>query len=192
MKFILILLSNLLILNQCLAAGESNPIDVSISNWKSEEIVTGLIDGDVESIITMAEHLGKSSEDAQFTNEVFFVTLKNGIQGVFKPQSGNSLDHFGEVAAYKLSCKLGFSNVPPTVMRKIGEKDGSLQLYVKPNYDLLGKNKGEFDKMWGNNNPEEVQNLKIFYYVFGQWDNGPHNMLMIDDAGEKKLIAIDN
>jgi uncharacterized repeat protein (TIGR03843 family) len=77
----------------------------------------------------------------QSSNYTFFVELslagKRGF-GVYKPQAGEAplWDFPGgtlyqrECASYELNCLLGWSQVPPTVVREGESGVGSLQLYV--------------------------------------------------------------
>ncbi len=78
------------------------------------------------------------------SNYSFAVALTdaNGIEqlAVYKPRSGEAPLHDfrsgtlfrREVAAYRLSNRLGWGLVPPTVIRQGPHGTGSLQLYVQP------------------------------------------------------------
>jgi hypothetical protein len=67
---------------------------------------------------------------------------------------------------------------------------GSLQLFVDTKIDLLAK--GEYQKVLAKASDVDNANLRIFYFVFGQWDSGAHNLLAYDDADKTYLVAIDN
>ena len=38
-------------------------------------------------------------------------------------------------AAYELSRVMGIDNVPPVVIRRVGDKEGSVQLWIESTYD---------------------------------------------------------
>ncbi len=103
---------------------------------------------------------------------------------------GDLGDAYAEVAAYQASLVLGFPRIPPTVIRKVNGTLGSLQLFIETSIDALAP--GVFNATLKEVDPEEVDNLKIFYFVFNQWDSGPHNILIIENQGKKHFVAIDN
>lgn len=72
-------------------------------------------------------------------NESRVVELENGERGLFKPRDGENPEHRAfvsgslaerEVAAYQLDRELGWGLVPTTVMRRVGEREGSFQRWV--------------------------------------------------------------
>lgn len=76
------------------------------------------------------------------STEVYLVTLSSGVRAVFKPNpehwviSSKRVNAYlansaAEVAAYSLSRILGLNLVPPTVMRSLDGKVGSLQVFVQ-------------------------------------------------------------
>ena len=108
------------------------------------------------------------------------------LKAVFKPVSENDIgDAWAEVAAYRASLKLGFPYIPPTVLYKSGTSAGSLQLYVETGSDALDSS--TFKSSLQEADSEDLANLDIFNYIFGQWDTGPHNMLIL-----KKIKNISN
>lgn len=147
----------------------------------------------VTSSMPMRDHLISQGKIVEFHNAVLLLSLESGIQAVFKPCLDDTdvlNDSYAEVAAYKACTFMGFDFVPPTVIRTIDGHTGSLQLFVKTNIDPLANN--AFKLALEQANPDDVANLKIFYFVFGQWDTGPHNILLKSDEISTKLIAIDN
>jgi hypothetical protein len=76
------------------------------------------------------------------------------------------------------------------VIREVNGRKGSLQLFVETSIDALAP--GVFDQTLKEVDRDELAHLKLFYFVFGQWDTGPHNILIIEDQTKKHLIAIDN
>lgn len=147
----------------------------------------------VQKIDLMGDYLKEQGKEAQFTSEVYVVTLENGLKGVFKvPSSEEPHAFYAEVGAWKTSSFLEFPFVPPTVLREIeidGKlRKGSLQLFIETPIDLLK----EGEVILKNVSEEEKNNLNVFYFILGQWDVGPHNLLAIKDGFKTHLIAIDN
>ncbi len=163
----------------------------SNSVYSSYETLQLLRTATVENIIPMREFLQQNSEQIEFDNDVYLVNLKGGTKAVFKPVPRDDLgDAHAEVAAYKASQLLGFPEVPPTIIRKIGNKIGSLQLYIQPSLEI--KDLKQYKKFLNTLNPSQVANLKLFYFVFGQWDSGPHNIIIRKEGEQYRLVAIDN
>lgn len=76
--------------------------------------------------------------DEAGTNASYFVDLKSGSKGVFKPCQGSSDPNVGclnEVLAYKMDKKLGLNLVPETIIKpvRIGKEDvtGSFQRKIE-------------------------------------------------------------
>lgn len=160
-------------------------------NWKNSEIATLLKKGKVISMRPMKEHLESCGKKVEFDGEVYLVELDNGLKAVFKSFSQEHIgDAYGEVAAYEASVVLGFPHIPPTVMKTIKDKKGSLQLFVETDIDPLTP--GVYEAALKEVPAEDVANLKLFYFVLGQWDTGPHNTLIVKDKNKTHLIAIDN
>lgn len=161
------------------------------ASWHNPKITKILKTAKVTDIKPMKEVLIEQGKKAEFDGQVFLITLENGVQAVFKSLPlDDQGDAKAEVAAYQASVYLGFPYIPPTVLRKINGMTGSLQLFVNTPIDLL-KN-GEYKKYSKKFSKEDENNLKIFYFVFGQWDSGPHNLLAYPDASKIYPIAIDN
>ena len=158
-------------------------------------IVEQLLHGKIADIQPLESAIGKKGKIVPTERRLFLVTLKSGIQGVFKPLSKKNRpmtaqQMYSEVAAYKASSLLGFSLVPPTVVRTIDGKRGSLQFFVKTNVDPMLP--GMFDHAVTHADKDELATLKIFYYVFGRWSNLPRNFLMHYNKGTFNFIGIDN
>ena len=163
----------------------------SPDTWASAQIIETLKKAPVIHQISMKEALDSQNKTVEFEGDVSLVTLEGGIKAVFKSVSPEDIaDAHGEVAAFKASRVLGFPDVPPTVMRTISGKRGSLQLYVETSIDLLAKD--AYEKALDEVPQEDQDRLRVFYFVFGQWDSGPHNLLLRREAKKTHLIAIDN
>lgn len=167
------------------------PVNTHPDNWKNPEIATLLKRGKVLTKRPMREYLHSLGRKAEFDGKVFIVELDNGLNAVFKSLPKDDLgDAFAEVAAYEASVALGFPNVPPTVIAEMDGMKGSLQLFVETNVDALDR--GVYELALKEAPMEDVANLKLFYFIFGQWDSGKHNMLIFKDEKKTYLIAIDN
>ena len=159
--------------------------------WSNPQITEILKEAEVANIKPMSLFLSENGKTSDFYGQVFLVTLDGGIRAVFKSLKPDELgDAHAEVAAYKASLFLGFPYVPPTVLREIKGMKGSLQLFVPTSVDLLAD--GEYEKAIREVSAEDNANLRIFYFIFGQWDSGPHNLLAYKDETKTYLIAIDN
>lgn len=156
---------------------------------EGKEVVALLQTGKVITQQPMGQVLDSQGKKKEFDNEVFLVTLDNGLKAVFKPDDMGAA--CAEIAAYQASLKLGFPyKIPPTTIRTIDDRTGSLQLFIETSIDPLAP--GIYGQALKEVDPEALANLKIFYFVFGQWDSGPHNLLICKDQGKTSFVAIDN
>lgn len=169
-------------------------INTHPQNWKNSEIITLLKKGKMVFIHPMRDYLQSHGKKIKYTgNSLYLVELDNGLKAVFKsfPQKHLGIaDGSGEVAAYEASIALGFPYIPPTIMRTIGDKKGSLQLLVETDVDSLIP--GVYEAALKKASSDDVANLQLFRFVFGQFDVGPHNTLILKENNKTYLIAIDN
>ncbi len=154
--------------------------------WNHSKIIKNLKSQPLSSIISMKNYLKSKSKKCDYSGKVYLVTLKNGLKAVFKSSEG----YLAEIAAYKASRFLGFPFIPPTVIRRIRGEKGSLQFFVSTDIDAL--NFKEYQKALKNILSKDLANLKLFYFIFGQFDTGPHNILILKNKSRTFLIAIDN
>ncbi len=124
-----------------------------------------------------------------FTGDAELVKLKNDGLGVFKPHThqdyGDRIKFIGnERAAYLVDRFLGFNFVPPTIIRSISGKLGSLQQFVENS--LLPMQLGR--KGRENIPKEEILKLCIFDYIIGNTDRGFNNYLLKGN----QIYAIDH
>ena len=164
-------------------AAETNSLlddDISICQRLATEKIV-----DIKDMRTVLAGQGRK---VRFSHAVSLVTLESGIKGVFK--SVSLCEDACEVAAYKASKFLGFPLVPPTVLRTINGQKGSFQLYVNTNFDPLPR--GNIASALKKADPDDVANLKLFYFVIGQWDTEAHNLLIDIQENNVKIVAIDN
>jgi hypothetical protein len=124
------------------------------------------------------------------SNYSFAVALTdpNGVEqlAVYKPRSGEAPLHDfrsgtlfrREVAAYRLSKRLGWGMVPPTVIRQGPHGTGSLQLYVQPAPDV--EDPHEF---WGDLCLEN-ERIVLFDHIANNADRKLSHCLL--DAGGRR------
>ncbi|HVS63548.1 MAG TPA: hypothetical protein VMT85_08600 [Thermoanaerobaculia bacterium] len=96
--------------------------------------------------------------------------------------------HAFEVAAYRLSRMLGLQLVPPTVMRTIDGRSGSLQLWVENAFTeadaILARR-----PVFGASRHLQRQILKVFDALIYNFDRHQNNLLYGDDG---RIWAIDH
>lgn len=146
---------------------------------KSEEIV---------SHCPMREFLQEWGQVAHFTSQVYLVELASGLKAVLKLSC--SRDAIAEVAAYRASEFLEIHLVPPTVLYVRGETVGSLQYYVEPSCDLMVEDNYLLAR--GKVSSEELANIELFYFIFGQWDPDPSNLIAVQEGEKVSFALIDN
>lgn len=138
-------------------------------------------------------------ENAEFTaaklipwgsNYSFAVALMdpNGIEqlAVYKPRSGEAPLHDfrggtlfrREVAAYRLSKRLGWGIVPPTVIRSGPHGTGSLQIYVQPAAEVEDPH-----NFWGDTCLDN-ERLVLFDHITNNADRKLSHCLL-DPAGKR-------
>lgn len=99
--------------------------------WTGREAV-------IEAVLLHGEVVAKERVGHGITNP-WQVTLEHRgerLVAVWKPlpervESGHHESYRAEVAAYRLSRMLGLGMVPPTVLRQVGGRPGSMQLWVE-------------------------------------------------------------
>ncbi len=147
-----------------------------------------LLQEPITQLIDMAAYLKSLGKEADFTSNVFVATLANGLKAVFKPGYGRH----AEVAAYKASKFLRERPlVPPTVLRTINSKEGSLQLLIESTFDLV-KDENVYRTLFSQLNPKDLSDMKLFYFIFGQWDIGRSNQIIQRSHDHLYLALIDN
>ncbi|WP_341761245.1 hypothetical protein [Candidatus Tisiphia endosymbiont of Thecophora atra] len=181
-----IILPSLLTIHFAYASPFNHP-----ETWKKVEISKLLKTSTIHHIEPMRKFLAEKGKKAEFNGEVFLVTLDDQVKAVFKKLPADDLgDAQAEVAAYQASLILGFPHIPPTVMRKINGMTGTLQLYIDTKIDPLVPE--EYEKALQEVSIKDQMNLRTFYFIFGQWDSGSHNLLIFKDINKTYFIAIDN
>jgi hypothetical protein len=126
--------------------------------------------------------------------EVYIVQFQSGIKAVFKPAPmfwvvENKFKNMGlanpnhEEAASIMNQALGLSLVPLTIQRDVGQKHGSVQLFV--NGDTLSKY--QFKKLSAKQK-SLLKDLYVFDYIIQNADRNLFNILVDKDH----IWAIDN
>lgn len=176
---------------------KAKPADTVL--WDNKEIERTLLNGAILQQQPMSDFLNAQKREVNYTKNVFLIELflpelQKNIKAVFKPVDINDQralnEAYGEVVAYQCSLALSFPNIPPTVMREINGQLGSLQFYVDSNIDAQKDN--NYQIAMAETEEKEVQNLKIFYFLLGQWDVGKNNIIIKKDCGKTYLVVIDN
>lgn len=144
----------------------------------------------IKSLQPFKDFAAQQNKKFEADNTIFLVTFDNGVKAVFKPGEEN----ISEVIAYKASQLFHkYRLVPPTVYRQIGDEHGSLQLYVETDIDLLKENTHIFSgNYWDKINQEQINYMKMFYFIFGQWDINAGNQLIVKNNDTYTLALIDN
>lgn len=156
-----------------------------------EEIEKQLSTENIISKVCMEDFLLSKGHIAHFTSEVYLVKLATGIQAVLKlVDTSWPRDAVAEVAAYKASQFLGIHLVPPTVLYTREGLVGSLQYYVEPSFDLMLEDKYEEVKKRVSSN--DLANIELFYFIFGQWDPDPSNLIAVEAKDRAHFALIDN
>ncbi len=129
-------------------------------------------------------HFGKIT-GSKPTHAIKVIILESGLKALFK--TGEY--HYAEVAGYRLSKLLNINLVPPTVYRIINGVQGSLQLFIDaPDLASLDHR----HKYLENLNKKALSDMKLFYYVAGQWDTHHGNQLIEKQGDTYRLWLIDN
>lgn len=147
------------------------------------EIERELIGGVVIKQDNLQDQLEKMNKIPSGTTEAYLLEFNSGMKAVFKPDQKAWTSH-GELAAYKISEFLGLHAVPPTVIREVNGRVGSLQYFIETNIDLKKTSSG-FERI----SQRQWSDANVFHYIIGQWDRHAGNFL-IDK--QDNLILIDN
>lgn len=132
----------------------------------------------------MKAYLRSTGKIPAGTTEVYLVEFENGLKGVFKPKKGQGAV---EVFAYELSKKLKLEIVPPTILRTINGRKGSLQLFIESPYDLIIPS--DLRKAKSIASERSLADIQLFSFLAGKTDSNLGNRL-IDSCGT--WISIDN
>jgi hypothetical protein len=139
------------------------------------------------------------TEENQHANEVLGIKIQKGgemIRCVFKPADGENAEskkqfdvrefYPHECAAYMVSDHFGFDVVPPTLIREINGRIGSLQLFIDHDYYE------DYSKMKGVDiQGEDFQKIALLDWILANCERHEDN-LMVNREDPSRLIAIDH
>lgn len=101
-----------------------------------------------------------------------------------KPQARGFLDSYlSEVAAYELAGLLGFDNVPPVLVRRLGGRRGSLQLWIEGATPYAAWRAARPGSELPAPLARRLDTLRVFDALIANEDRNPGNIL-IGQAGE--------
>lgn len=86
-----------------------------------------------------------------------------------------------EVAAYQISLMLAMDNVPPTVHRRIGREDGTVQIWVEGTMMESERIEQELRSPNGLDWGRQIQEMLVLDELLGNIDRNPGNMLIDAD-----------
>lgn len=162
--------------------------DGSIQDKLTPKVEGGRVTSSKEAILLEREIVIKKKIKGGNIGDAHFVELKNDGNGIFKPHTKYSKEIAAkyinrERAAYLISLFLGFNLVPPTVIRKIDGRLGSMQEFIdaKTAYELG-------DDILINVPESEYLKMFIFDFLIENTDRRLPNYLVKDN----KIYAIDN
>lgn len=130
-------------------------------------------------------------------NRVFLTHFGKKSFGIFKPKEGEWTKDKGiptgtfylrERAAYLVDKALGFNLVPPTIIRAINGKIGSLQQYI-PDTQKFGILEWNDQSKAITANLDKFKNLWLMNYIIFNTDNHKSNLLI---NKEKEIFSIDH
>jgi hypothetical protein len=151
----------------------------------------------------MSSFLKKNGRKVSYSNEVWKVVLEDGTEAIFKTSKDGDLSRNDmEETAFDFSVHTKLAYLPPIVLRSVKlpgaskSKLGFLSVFVETNIDAVALTLKEFEA-WINSVDEPARsNYKVFNYVFGNWDIGSDNTLLLErkngDKAQRFIIAIDN
>lgn len=115
-------------------------------------------------------------------SDVFLLLFKDGLRAVFKPDRP-VLEQVSALRAYHFSQLMNFKLVPPTVIRTIDGKKGTLQLFVEGvmGYDYDLHNLDSFQK----------EKIYVFNFILGGFDSDPDDTVIGKNCNQPALIDND-
>lgn len=158
----------------------------SAAPWSGREafLETALREGEVLSMKRIGEGI---------TNpwKVELAYADERLAGIFKPLERGRYEYpesyESEVAAYRLSEALGIGMVPPTVVRKIGRRTGSLQFWVTGYRSFVDAIEESVPP--GRQWIEQIERMRLFDELIDNPDRNGRNYL-VDE--EWNIVLIDH
>lgn len=155
---------------------------------KTKEPITEIQKTPIEEIITSREPIKIERLNTKF-NEVLLVDLKDDGSVIFKPYDGEDselkeyVQYKKERAAYLFDKIFNWNLVPPTVIRDIGGRMGSAQVFVRGAHMPTGMSSEELSDIF----LKDKSKLYAFDFLIGNDDRAGNYMIK-----DGRIIAIDN
>ena len=157
--------------------------------YKNQEIKKGKLKIDIEKRDSFYKQRKKNHEKETPLFVVFY--YDNIIKSIFKEKNKNtSLFNiiWSTASAYNFSQFFNLKMIPPTIIRKINGRLGSLQLFIESNIKIIScKNKLE---LLSKINRDFARNIYNFYFLTGIQDVHCGNILISKNCS--MLVLIDN
>ena len=109
-------------------------------------------------------------------------------------ENGEVLNHFrdrylGEVAAFELDRLLGLRVVPPTVVRVVGDREGSLQLWIEDSFSILQRREASREPPDRDAYNRQIREMSVFDNLINNVDRNQTNAII---DGDWRLWLIDH
>ena len=137
---------------------------------------------EIVQLIPMRDYLTSNHQEPQFSHEVYLARMHDGLKAVFKPERKLKCA-YAEVAAYKASKFLGLRLVPPTVLKKYKNLQGSLQFFVE--HDPKANHMNQLSL-------KDQSDMHTFCFIFGKSGTRVANRVVAVHNNKYYPALIDN
>lgn len=161
------------------------------------------------NLVELAKVANRSGSESHSSRKLMPVVVRDSKQqsellAIFKPFEGENDEvhrqahleslYPRERAAYLISEHFGFDLVPPTVLRQIDGRIGSLQLFLPPDKYRVVDEEGESEESWrAIGSCPDFTKIALFDSLIAGVDRHDHNYLATTDEQEEiHLAAIDH
>lgn len=161
------------------------------------------------NLVELAKVVEKTETELRASGKIIPVVIRDDERGsellaIFKPLDGENNDihhqthleklYPREQAAYLISEHFGFDLVPPTILREIDGRIGSLQLFLPPNEYRAVDEEGESEESWEQiEKCPDFTKIALFDSLIAGVDRHAHNYLVsVGEQSETHLAAIDH
>ena len=158
--------------------------------YKNQEIKKGKLKIDIEKRDSFYKQRKKKHKKENLLFVVFY--HDNNKKAIFKGKRDKNTNQFYSIwstaSAYNFSQFFNLKMIPPTIIRKINGRLGSLQLFIESNIKIIScKNKLE---LLSKINRDFARNIYNFYFLTGIQDVHCGNILVSKNCS--MLVLIDN
>ena len=168
---------------------DTNSLQQPLWNDKLDltKIETDLTSQRISKLIPVASYLADQGiHGVGMGHTVYLAIMENGLKAIFKPED-KLFNSFAEVAAYRASKFLGLRLVPPTVLKKYKNLQGSLQFFVQPSTQNLRD-----EQVYKKISIKDLSDMCLLYFVLGKWDSHMGNQIITQYDNKTYLALIDN